>query len=119
MPDIDKTVYRLYALPLTANNIRAAAQERFSRATPTPAPGYVLVYTDGEILKNVLHDISALEYAGEGTVLLIEFRDEAVAGDADAGHGVAVAGTHFLNSGGDGLQGEHKNTPFKFSKISF
>ena len=48
MPDMEKTVYRLYAMPLTANNIRAAAQERFSRATPSPAPGYVLVYTDGE-----------------------------------------------------------------------
>ena len=48
MPDIEKTVYRLYALPLTSNNIKTAAQERFSRATPSPAPGYVLVYTDGE-----------------------------------------------------------------------
>lgn len=47
MADIEKTVYRLYALQLNSNNISIAAQHRFSRATPTPAPGYVLVYTDG------------------------------------------------------------------------
>ena len=40
--------YALYAMPLTAENILAAANERFSRATPTPEPGYVLVYTDGD-----------------------------------------------------------------------
>ena len=40
-----KKNYRLYALPLTAENIELAARERFSRATPFPAPGYVLVYT--------------------------------------------------------------------------
>ena len=46
--DAEKTVYRLYALPLTAENIAVAANERFSRATPTPTPGYVLVYSDGD-----------------------------------------------------------------------
>ena len=48
MADIEKTVYRLYALPLTSYNISIAARERFSRATPSPAPGYVLIYTDSE-----------------------------------------------------------------------
>lgn len=43
-----KKKYALYALPLTTQNILAAAEERFSRATPTPEPGYVLIYTDGE-----------------------------------------------------------------------
>lgn len=41
----EKKTYRLYALPLTAENIGKAANERFSRATPTPEPGYVLIYT--------------------------------------------------------------------------
>ena len=40
--------YALYALPLTTDNIMLAANERFSRATPTPSPGYVLIYTNGE-----------------------------------------------------------------------
>ena len=40
--------YKLYALPLTNENIALAADKRFSRATPVPAPGYVLVYTDNE-----------------------------------------------------------------------
>lgn len=40
-----KTTYRLYALPLTLENVETAAQFRHSRATPTPAPGYVLIYT--------------------------------------------------------------------------
>lgn len=40
--------YALYALPLTTENIMLAANERFSRATPTPSPGYVLIYTSGE-----------------------------------------------------------------------
>ena len=49
MSDQDaKKTYRLYALPLTAQNIGIAATERFSRATPTPEPGYVLIYTCGE-----------------------------------------------------------------------
>ena len=48
MPDMDKTVYRLYALPLTATNINIASKARFSRATPSPVPGYVLIYTEGE-----------------------------------------------------------------------
>lgn len=43
----NRRVYRLYALPMTGENIALAAGERFSRATPTPEPGYVLVYTDG------------------------------------------------------------------------
>ena len=47
MADIEKTVYRLYAMPLNAQSIANAAQERFSRATPTPEPGYVLIYTAG------------------------------------------------------------------------
>ena len=36
--------YALYALPLTGENIAIAAKERFSRATPSPEPGYVLIY---------------------------------------------------------------------------
>lgn len=48
MAETEKTVYRLFALPLTTHNISVAAQHRFSRATPSPAPGYVLIYTDGE-----------------------------------------------------------------------
>ena len=43
--------YALYALPLTEDNIRTAADARFSRATPTPEPGYVLIYTDGKMPK--------------------------------------------------------------------
>lgn len=43
-----KKTYRLYAMPLTQSNIATAAAERFSRATPNPEPGYVLVYTNGE-----------------------------------------------------------------------
>ena len=42
----EKKVYRLYALPLTAENIALAAKERFSRATPSPEPGYVLIYSE-------------------------------------------------------------------------
>lgn len=41
----EKKVYRLYALPLTSENIGLAAKERFSRATPSPEPGYVLIYS--------------------------------------------------------------------------
>lgn len=48
MTDIEKISYKLFALPLTATNIAVAAQERFSRATPTPEPGYVLIYTDSD-----------------------------------------------------------------------
>lgn len=40
-------VYRLFALPMTRENVGMAARMRFSRATPKPDPGYVLVYTDG------------------------------------------------------------------------
>ena len=43
-----KQSYKLYALPLTTENILAAANERFSRATPTPEPGYVLIYSEGQ-----------------------------------------------------------------------
>lgn len=39
--------YKLYALPLDAKSIEKAAKYRFSRATPNPAPGYVLIYADG------------------------------------------------------------------------
>ena len=46
MAEDGKTIYRLYALPLTISNIDIAAKYRFSRATPTPVPGYVLIYTD-------------------------------------------------------------------------
>lgn len=48
MEENAKKKYALYALPLTTQNILTAAGERFSRATPTPEPGYVLIYTCGE-----------------------------------------------------------------------
>ena len=48
MAETEKKKYKLYALPLTNANIEVASNERFSRATPTPAPGYVLIYTDGK-----------------------------------------------------------------------
>ena len=48
MADDATKTYRLYALPLTGDNIALAAAERFSRATPTPEPGYVLIYTHSE-----------------------------------------------------------------------
>lgn len=47
-----KKKYRLFALPLTNQNITLAADERFSRATPNPEPGYVLIYTDGKAPDN-------------------------------------------------------------------
>lgn len=56
-------IYRLYALPLTGENIAVAASERFSRATPTPEPGYVLIYTDKDAPKygvNVAGDSAKL-----------------------------------------------------------
>lgn len=40
--------YKLYALPLLMHNVERAARYRYSRATPTPYPGYVLIYTDGD-----------------------------------------------------------------------
>lgn len=40
-----KKLYRLYALPLSPENIALASKERFSRATPFPIPGYVLIYS--------------------------------------------------------------------------
>jgi len=47
----EKATYRLYARPLTAANIEAAAGERFYRATASPLPGYVLVYTERTVPK--------------------------------------------------------------------
>ncbi len=47
-----KKAYKLFALPLTSENIALAAKERFSRATPAPEPGYVLIYTDGNAPEN-------------------------------------------------------------------
>lgn len=46
MAEESKKTYRLYAMALTNENIAVAANERFSRATPTPSPGYVLIYSD-------------------------------------------------------------------------
>ena len=43
-----KITYRLYALELTVDNAKKAADWRFSRVTIDPFPGYVLIYTDGE-----------------------------------------------------------------------
>lgn len=54
MAEDAKKTYKLYALPLTAGNIGKAAEERFCRATPTPAPGYVLIYTDGNPAEHAL-----------------------------------------------------------------
>lgn len=48
MAEEGKKTYRLFALPLTISNIKIAADVRFSRATPTPEPGYVLIYTDDD-----------------------------------------------------------------------
>lgn len=50
----EKKIYRLYAMPLTAENIGKAANERFSRATPTPEPGYVLIYTAADAPEGAL-----------------------------------------------------------------
>lgn len=48
MPESEKIVYKLYAMPLSAKSMKEMAKARFSRATPFPDPGYILVYTDGE-----------------------------------------------------------------------
>lgn len=47
MAESKKTTYRLYALPPTQESIGIAVKERFSRITPTPPPGYALIYTAG------------------------------------------------------------------------
>ena len=61
-----KIHYRLYALELTVDNAKQAAEWRFSRVTIEPFPGYVLVYTDGvapdgsiEITKSTVDRLSA------------------------------------------------------------
>lgn len=54
MGNDEKKTYRLYALPLTSENIALAAENRFSRATPSPEPGYVLVYTNGDAVKGAV-----------------------------------------------------------------
>ena len=59
-----KNTYRLYALSLTAENIEIASNERFSRATPKPEPGYVLIYTAGKA------PAAAQEIGGERVKLL-------------------------------------------------
>ena len=41
-----KKTYRLYAMQTSQESIAAAISEKYSRATATPAPGYVLIYTD-------------------------------------------------------------------------
>lgn len=45
-------VYKLYALPATLESVVLATHEKYSRATVTPPPGYVLIYTDGESPKD-------------------------------------------------------------------
>lgn len=47
MAESKKTTYRLYALPPTWESVEKAENERFSRITPTPSPGYALIYTAG------------------------------------------------------------------------
>ena len=47
MAESKKTIYRLYALPPTWKSVEKAENERFSRITPTPSPGYALIYTAG------------------------------------------------------------------------
>ena len=47
MENESKRTYRLYALPPTWEAIEIAMSEKYSRVTPTPAPGYVLIYTGG------------------------------------------------------------------------
>ena len=58
--------YRLYALEMTVENAKKAADWRFSRVTVEPFPGYVLVYTDGaspdgaiEITQSTIDRLSA------------------------------------------------------------
>ncbi len=54
MPDNLKIVYKLYAMELNRDNMRSAATERFSRATPF----YILVYTNGELPENGIEIIN-------------------------------------------------------------
>ena len=78
----DKRVYRLYALPTTMESVVLATHERFSRATATPAPGYVLIYTDGaqpegsqhitEEYKHLLTDADMRWLAECGATILAE-----------------------------------------------
>ena len=78
----DKRVYRLYALPTTMESVVLATHERFSRATATPAPGYVLIYTDGaqpegsqhitEEYKHLLTDADMRWLAECGAAILME-----------------------------------------------
>ena len=49
-----KKAFKLYAMPLTAENVAVGSRERFCRATPTPQPGYVLVYTDADAPKQAV-----------------------------------------------------------------
>lgn len=44
-----KRTYRLYAMPPTWEAIEIAMSEKYSRVTPSPAPGYVLLYMDGKM----------------------------------------------------------------------
>lgn len=44
--------YRLFAMPATSESIATAINEKYSRATATPAPGYVLIYTNKTAPKN-------------------------------------------------------------------
>lgn len=44
----EKKTYRLYALPPSWESVAMAVSERYSRATATPSPGYVLIYSAGE-----------------------------------------------------------------------
>lgn len=46
--------YRLYAAPLVDESISLAEKAKFSRVTATPAPGYVLIYTDGSSPKGAM-----------------------------------------------------------------
>lgn len=51
-----KIVYKLYALEITKENIRAVSASRFCRITPF----YILIYTDGERPENAV-EITATE----------------------------------------------------------
>lgn len=50
-----KKTYEVYALPLTTENVSLASEYRFMRATASPAPGYVLVYTEQEPPEGSIH----------------------------------------------------------------
>ena len=55
-----KRTYRLYAMPPTWEAIEIAMSEKYSRVTPTPSPGYVLIYSDGDAPKGA-QEITAEE----------------------------------------------------------